>query len=511
MRSSLRAALATSAMVAGMLATVTPAAAEHDVTPARVAGENRVATAAEVATLQYDQVDDVILAAQATFPDAMAAAPLAGELEAPVLLTAQDQVPPETLEALEELGTGEVTIVGGPAAVSLDVEQDLEDRGYQVGRVAGETRFETAADIATSVQNAQDDAANFPGDVRAAFLANGFRFPDALAAGAPAAHGPAQIPIVLSEQDVVPAATLAFLEEHSIETVFVVGGSVAIDDSVVQDLESRGYDVDRIAGETRTATATEMADFAIEFLGFDPAQPALARGDEFPDALTIGPFQGAQASPILLTDDPNTLTDFTERWLAAACPEVEVVRAVGGELAITQDTLDHAELAAQSCHATPSDDPEQDYIVAPQQPLTTEPGNPVEFSTGARYDDDAFADVLDIALFPCDQTEVTGAGEPIFDDDDEDGFADEIFMTNTGSASIIGVEGEVPEEGATKGVEDVAPGDDGQITVTIDSNTDDCTVVVFYEDVNEDDRLSVDADEHPVEPYGVGKVTFASA
>ena len=512
MRSPFRALLLTSTLVAGLVVSAGPAAATHDVQPARVAGENRMETAAEVARLQYDTANTVILAAQSTFPDALASAPLAGELQAPVLLTPQDDLPPATIQALEDLETSAVTIVGGSAAVSLEVENDLQDRGYAVDRIAGETRFETAAQIAAAVQDAQDNAANFPGDVRAAFLANGFRFPDALTAGAPAAHGPAQIPIALTTEDTLPPSTVDFLDAYDIETVFVVGGSAVINPDVVDDLESRGYNVERIAGTNRMQTATEMADFAIEFLDFDANNPAIARGDVFADALAISPFQGAQDSPLLLTASPTVLSEPTENWLAAACPEVQIVRAVGGVAAITQDTLDHAEQAAQSCHATPpSEDVKQDYVVAPQQPLTSEPGTAVEFSTGARYDDAAFADSLDVALFPCNQVDVTGAGEPVFDDGDEDGFADGIFTTNTGEASIISVNGEVPEGGATNELEDVSPGTDGEITIMIDANANDCTIPVFYEDLNEDDQLSVNADENVIEPFGVGKVRFASA
>ena len=512
MRSSFRPLLVASLLVTGVLATAAPAAADHDVTPARVAGDDRVETAAEVARLQYDTADTVLLAARATFPDALASAPLAGEMGAPVLLTSQDDLPPSTLQALEDLETSAVTIVGGAAAVSLEVEDDLERRGYTVARIAGENRFETAAQVAAAVQDAQDNTANFPGDVRATFLANGYRFPDALTAGAPAAHGPSQVPILLTAEDTLPPSTVDFLQAYDMETVFVVGGAAVINEDVVADLESRGYNVERIAGSTRMETATAMADFSIEFLGFDADDPAIARGDVFADALAIGPFQGELASPLLLTASPTVLSEPTENWLAAACPEVQTVRAVGGTNAITSNTLNHAELAAQGCHAAPAgDDVTQDYVVAPQEALTREPGESADFATGIRYDDEAFANALDVALFPCNQVDVTGPGDPVFDDGDEDGFADAIFTTNTGAAGITAVNGQALEGGATVGVEDVSPGGDGEVSITIDSSGEDCTVPVFYEDVNEDDRLSVNADEHPVEPYGVGKVTFTTS
>ena len=331
------------------IATTATTASAQQVTPARVAGENRYATAAEVARFLYpDGVSEAVLGSGLDFPDALAGAPLAGANNAPVLLTDPDQVPAATLAALDDLGVNQVTLLGGEAAISAAVAQDLESRGYVVGRVAGANRYETAAELARAVY-AENAGANFPGGRRAVFVANGMRFPDALAASAPASSGPAQIPIVLVEQDWLPGATAQVLDDLDVDLAILVGGTDAVSESVRQAIEDSGVNTDRIGGRTRTDTATNVAAFAQEFLGFDATSYLLARGDAFPDALAAGPLGGARQDPILLTAGPDTLSSPTSTFLASQCPAVEVVRAVGGPHAVSVDVLNHAEQAAQSC------------------------------------------------------------------------------------------------------------------------------------------------------------------
>lgn len=88
----------------GLSAVAPPAAASHDVTPARVAGPDRVATAAAVAALTHpDGTSTALLARADHWPDALAGVPLAGLLDAPILLTNTHDVPLSTSQALADL------------------------------------------------------------------------------------------------------------------------------------------------------------------------------------------------------------------------------------------------------------------------------------------------------------------------------------------------------------------------------------------------------------------------
>ena len=491
-------ACAAAAAVAATALAAAPAAASHDVAPARVAGPDRYATAAEVARLLYpDGVSEAVLGSGLDFPDALAGAPLAGANNSPVLLTDPDQVPQVTLDVLAELGVNQITLLGGEAAISADVAQSLEDRGYVVGRVAGDDRFATAAELARAVY-AENAGANFPGGRRAVFVANGLRYADALAASAPASAGPSPIPIVLVAQDQLPAATEQVLRELNVELAVIVGGPTAVSDSVAQAIEDMGINTDRVSGANRMDTATSVASFAQEFLGFDADAFLLARGDAFPDALAAGPLGGSSKDPVLLTQDPNTLSQETAGYLAAQCGTVRVVRAVGGRQAVTAATLEEAERAAENCHDGQQGRTQQSYIQAPQEARSGSPGTTFEVTvTGF----DSAPAPVDIALFPCAAAAPTDPNNNTFADSNNDGFADGLGTTTTNSAVISSVHA---ANSNTRHVDAVEPNSENRIPYTLRSDSEDCAVNVVFHDANGNNQLDVDAEGRPLEHWNYG-------
>lgn len=82
--------------------------------------------------------------------DALGAAPLAGRLNAPVILTEKDVLTDAAHDVLRDLDPDVVVIAGGPGAVSRDVEDAIEDLlpDADVRRAAGDTRYDTAAELA---------------------------------------------------------------------------------------------------------------------------------------------------------------------------------------------------------------------------------------------------------------------------------------------------------------------------------------------------------------------------
>lgn len=83
----------------------------------RLAGENRFDTAAAVSAATFDPgVDVAFVATGQNFPDALAGGPLAGVRSAPILLTAQDALPPETAAELDRLDPGSITVLGWPTS-----------------------------------------------------------------------------------------------------------------------------------------------------------------------------------------------------------------------------------------------------------------------------------------------------------------------------------------------------------------------------------------------------------
>lgn len=192
----------------------------------RIAGADRVETSIEIARFVMDhgiEIDRAVVAGAADFPDAMAAAPFAALHTTPVLLTARTGLDERLASFLvDELGTDtDVLVVGGAAVVGDPVIAALEELGFDVERIAGADRYETAAALAEVL---------FP-DAEAVVLATGDSFPDALAGAAYAAR--MQAPVLLVG-DELPEAARAYLAERdvTVRATVVLGGASAVPDEV---------------------------------------------------------------------------------------------------------------------------------------------------------------------------------------------------------------------------------------------------------------------------------------
>src|SRR5699024_6256681 len=169
--------------------------------------------------------DTVILARGMEYADALAGVPLAYKEDAPILLTPSDELWDATASEIERLGASEAIILGGSNAISDDVSSELEYLGLEVKRIAGDTRFETAALIASEVA---------PEGIDKVVVANGMDFPDALSVASFAAKE--GFPILLTKSDWMPEATTdTIVELESVRTI-VVGGPSVVNDSIIGEL-----------------------------------------------------------------------------------------------------------------------------------------------------------------------------------------------------------------------------------------------------------------------------------
>lgn len=92
----------------------------------RIAGNNRYATAVEVSKKAFPNGAEIAFVVSGTqFADALSVAPLAGTT-GPILLTDSDSLPSVTSQELRRLKPKEIVIVGGTAAVSVSVENELK-------------------------------------------------------------------------------------------------------------------------------------------------------------------------------------------------------------------------------------------------------------------------------------------------------------------------------------------------------------------------------------------------
>ncbi len=199
---------------------ISPAVEEQlaDYTVERIAGKNRIETAALIAAevVADSGTNSAILVSGYDFPDGLSVGPTAAIAGRPNQLT---------LMTLTDLGIENVTIVGGPVAVSEAVTEELETAGFTVDRIAGSNRYDTALQVAAAMFGEPDEVV----------IASGENFPDALAAGPLATRSNA--PLLLVQKDRVRQDVLDYLKEKDIRTVHVLGGDAVISEAVFQAIE----------------------------------------------------------------------------------------------------------------------------------------------------------------------------------------------------------------------------------------------------------------------------------
>lgn len=284
----------------------------------RVAGSDRYDTAVRI-SWQFDPgVDAVYVARGDSFPDAIAAAAIAGAQGAPLLFTQPGNLPAATGAELTRLAPDDVHVLGGTAAVSEAVVADISTAaGVEATRVDGDNRYETAATLAGA-----------PGvDAATVYVATGQDYPDALAAAASA--GTTSSPVLLVQQGRVPAVTAETLLGLEPEQIVLLGGDSAVSQEVEAQL-AEVAEVTRVEGENRYDTARLLAgENGLE-------EVTVASGETWPDALAASAAAAHGGTPLLLVKS-DALPRATETSLLATQPAYAVV--VGGVEAIEDSVL----------------------------------------------------------------------------------------------------------------------------------------------------------------------------
>lgn len=338
-------------VVAGLLATTLamPASAAH---MARIEGATRDETAVALSKAtgfgepsgtdpNNESVASAIVTRRDNFPDALAASYLSQALGgAPILLTDTNDLTDVTADELARLNAERVYVLGQQQAVGAAVEDELAE-DYEVVRIGGTTRYSTAQLIAQF--NPGDDASDvgtLGTSGRTAFVVTGENFPDALAAGPLSFHS--SFPIILTSTASLSDEAADALDALDIEHAIVLGGPVAVQPRVEDELRALGLTTQRLSGDTRHGTAVQVANFARTQLGFTQDDVLFAVGDNFPDALAAGPYGGAIEAPIVLAERRDLVGATTLDFLRSQAASVDTVITLGGPDAISVDTEEEA-------------------------------------------------------------------------------------------------------------------------------------------------------------------------
>lgn len=303
----------------------------------RFAGPDRVTTAVEAAERTSGWGDTVIIANSQVFADALAAAPLADAIDAPVLLSNPGPwISSATAAYIADAtnGVDNVILVGGRDVFPESTVAQLQGLGVSVERVHGANRYQTAVELAIEAYWATPwgtlDNPNI-------FLASGTDFPDALAAGAAAANHDGVVLLTKGDEglDSYTFAALSGALEGTEDDFFDNHADIISIGGPATQAAARGWladpvEVDQaVVGNDRYDTAVRAA------VAFEPADGydnyVIASGQNYPDAVVAGAYAANVDGPLLLVQN-NNVPNVVEAFLTDPyrIESVENIMVFGG-------------------------------------------------------------------------------------------------------------------------------------------------------------------------------------
>ncbi|MDQ0482675.1 SpoIID/LytB domain protein [Alkalihalobacillus hemicentroti] len=285
----------------------------------RLAGNNRYETSVEISKAGWKQASNVVVLGRGDLSvDALTGSVLAKKHNAPLLLTNSKELPSVVEAELDRLKPEKVYILGGPAAISEKVYNQLSAKSYiaKIDRISGDNRYETSVAVANEIGNSNQ-----------VFVTTGDgKSPDALSIASYAASK--QIPIILTSKEKLSDDTADYMTASNPVKTTIIGGENAVS-NVVRDQLATSSTVDRVAGANRYETSLKIA----QTFDFENKGVFFANGDVFIDALPGSPFAAAMGAPVILTKQ-NTLTTELEQYLKSTLSREFYF--LGGEAAISK-------------------------------------------------------------------------------------------------------------------------------------------------------------------------------
>ena len=269
----------------------------------RIAGSNRFETAVEISKASFTKADTVVLAYGFSYADALAGVPLAANLKAPILLTANDSLPQKTLDEIKRLGAKKVIILGGYGVISKGIEKSLKKLGLTTSRFAGGSRFGTATEIAKALNS----------EPKEIFFVYGYGYADALSVSTAAALKKAPIVYLRTngELDEDTAKYLASVK-GKVKKAYVIGGTGVISDEMLKKAgKALGITPKRVSGSNRFETCVEVNTEFKSILSGNSI--CVATGMDFPDALAGGVYAAINKAPLFLVNGKATKLSFSDK------------------------------------------------------------------------------------------------------------------------------------------------------------------------------------------------------
>ncbi|WP_191565972.1 cell wall-binding repeat-containing protein [Metabacillus idriensis] len=189
----------------------------------RIGGADRYETSVNIAN-EVSTYGEVVVATGQSFADALSIAPIAAQLEMPILLTKKDEVPAPVANYIQTEEVYAAYVIGGNQVISEKAANKLPD----VVRLSGETRYETNSQVIDYFS--EYIMMDTP------LIATGKNYPDALAGSALASYY--SNPIILTDPVKAQQTTKNTVQTYSefADFYYIIGGQTALPDSAVEGL-----------------------------------------------------------------------------------------------------------------------------------------------------------------------------------------------------------------------------------------------------------------------------------
>ena len=280
-----------------------------------VAGQNRYETAVSVAKQQGITTrvagEEIVLVNGMSLVDGLAAAPLAAEKSAPLLLTEEGRLSTATKEYIESLIDGVATsakrnitvnLVGGETVLNDSLVNELEGMGLTVKRLGGANREATSLEVAKALTTKTK-----------AFVVGANGEADAMSISSVAANEKA--PIIVSKVGGLSNEVIDFLRKEKTNDITIVGGEKVVsaeDEDKIND-SLTGVKATRIAGANRIETNNAIvkkyygAGKDISTVnGVVLVKDGIADKKELIDALSAANYAATENAPIVLASKEVT-------------------------------------------------------------------------------------------------------------------------------------------------------------------------------------------------------------
>lgn len=236
--------------------------------------------------------------------------------------------------------------------------------------LAGMNEFTTATAVSKQA---------FPNGSYSVVLASNTSFADALAA-VPLADG-LSAPILLTGPQSLQQDTMNEIKRLKAHSIFIMGGTLVVSQAMEDELKRQGYDVFRIGGATRFATAAlvaENTDYVRKNNGKSQAKEIFfVSGENFADALSLGNIAARRNANILYMTKSAQFDDKTQQYLEKMKGKLTNIYIVGGPLAISENA---------------------ERVLAPYAPKITRIGGVNRFETSVKLNETFASDLTGDAL-----------------------------------------------------------------------------------------------------------------